>query len=60
MTMPQWTIPVIIVTVIVSFQFTIILLAILNKDNPAVMAKLISIEETLANIVSGDISKPKE
>ena len=58
--MPEWAIPVIVVTIVVSFQFTIILLAVLNKGNPDVTAKLLEIEQQLASIVSGDIIKPKQ
>lgn len=58
--MPDWVIPVVVVAVIVSFQFTIVLLAILNKDNPAIMQKLLDIEEQLANVISGNITKPKQ
>lgn len=58
--MPDWAIPVIIVTVVISFQFTIVLLAVLSKGSPDVMTKLIAIEQALAEIVSGNIIKPKQ
>ena len=58
--MPNWVVPVVVVAAVVSFQFTIVLLAVLNKGNPAVMQKLLDIEEQLANVVSGNITKPKQ
>ena len=54
--MPDWAIPVIALGVIVSIQTTIVILAILSHGDPAILAKLIAIEQAILTL--GGAIKP--